>query len=379
MNDAPLKLDLFQRIGVRHPIIQAPMGGGPTTPDLVAAVAEAGALGSIAGGYLEPDQLRDFIGEVQRRTDLPIAVNLFAGDAARDGVSVGAGEGADPDADPVPTRSIPPGLLDLLARWHHALGLPPPEVPTPGPDHFLDKIEVILGSGVRAFSFTFGIPGADVLRELRRQGVVTMGTCTTVEEARLLERARVDAVVAQGSEAGAHRGTFAARPESALIGTIALVPQVADAVRVPVIASGGIMDGRGIAAARILGAGGVQMGTAFLLTPESGVPEAWGRKLRTAQEDETVVTRAFSGKPARGIRNAFIEEVEASGATIPPYPLQNDLTRGMRRAAADQARPDALSLWAGQGVRMARELPAGELVRRLVEEAAAALGAVPQP
>lgn len=342
---------LAERIGIEHPIIQAPMGGGPTTPALVAAVSNAGGLGSVAAGYLAPERLEEEIAEVRRLTGRPFAVNLFAG---------GATTGAE-DAGP---------MLEVLARWHDSLGLPPPERAPATEDRLAEQVEVLQAARVAMVSFTFGIPDAELLRRLRGSGALLVGTATTVEEARRLEEAGCDAVVAQGSEAGAHRGTFAASFEAAQIGTLALVPQVADAVSLPVVASGGIMDGRGIVAAQALGAAAVQMGTAFLVCDEAGTPAAHRERILAAREDETTVTRAFSGRPARGIRNAFLDEVEGSGVPIPPYPVQNSLTRPLRSAAARQGRWDALSLWAGQGVRMARGGPAGRLVEELVREAA---------
>lgn len=344
--------DLTGLLGIRHPIIQAPMGGGPTTPALVTAVAEAGGLGSVAGGYLDPDQLRHEIAEVRSRTSAPFAVNVFAG---------GATEGAEDVSE----------MMAVLSRWHEALELEPPRIPEPREDVLQAQVEVVLEAGVPAFSFTFGIPPDAVLAEMKARGVVTLGTATTVGEAEMLEAAGVDVIVAQGSEAGAHRGTFAGSFEAAMLGGLVLVPQVVDAVDVPVVASGGIMDGRGIAAAWALGAAGVQLGTAFLVAEEAGTTAVHRRRLLDAAADETAVTRAFSGRPARGIRNRFMDEVERSGAAIPPYPLQNDLTRLLRKRAADSGNQDAVSLWAGQGVAMARALPAGALVSMLMEEALA--------
>jgi nitronate monooxygenase len=197
---------------------------------------------------------------------------------------------------------------------------------------------------------------------------VLAGTATTVDEAVALERAGVDVVVAQGSEAGGHRGTFDdAKADSSLVGTLALVPQIVDAVRVPVVASGGIMDGRGIAAALALGAGAAQLGTAFLTCDEAGVPDAYKQAILDAHEDETRVTRAFSGRAARGIVNRFMREIDAAGDVL-PFPLQNALTRPLRTAAATQGRAEFLSLWAGQGVRMARRQTAADLVAALVKE-----------
>lgn len=344
--------DLARRLGVAHPLVLAPLGGGPGTPALAAAVSNAGGLGSLGAAYLAPGQVRDAIRETRRLTDRPFAVNLFAG---------GATEGA---ADPGP-------MLRLLARWHESLGIaPPPRNPAPLPD-FDAQVEVVLREDPAAFSFTFGIPGAPVLDELRRRGTLLMGTATTVREAVALEDAGVDAVVAQGSEAGGHRGTFLGPPDGGMVGTMALVPQVVDAVRVPVLASGGIMDGRGIAAARMLGASGVQMGTAFMAADEAGTSAPYRARLLAAGEDATAITRAYSGRPARGIRTAFMDQVEDEAVPVPPFPLQNTLTRAMRAAAAGRGNADALSLWAGQGLRMLRTGPAGDLTRAFIEEAEA--------
>ena len=197
-----------------------------------------------------------------------------------------------------------------------------------------------------------------------------IGTATTVEEAIALEKAGVDAVVTQGSEAGGHRATFGADFDAGLVGTISLVPQVVDAVTAPVIASGGIMDGRGIAAALALGASAVQLGTAFLTCDEAGVPEVYKKAILQAREHETRLTRAFSGRPARGIVNRFMTEFESGDASrsILPFPLQNELTRSLRKAAAKQGRAEFLSLWAGQGVRLAQRRVAAQLVECLAIE-----------
>jgi nitronate monooxygenase len=343
------------RLGIAHPIIQAPMGGGASTPELVAAVSNAGGLGSLAAAYLTPQQIRDAIAAVRRLTDKPFNVNLFAG-GYEDAERAGSADAA--------------AMLAILRRHHAALGLPPPEPPATLADPFPDQFEAIFEACVPVFSFTFGVPEATILTRLRKQGAFILGTATTVDEARRLDEAGVDAAVAQGSEAGAHRGTFAAPFEMAMIGTIALVPQIVDAVpAMPVIASGGIMDGRGIVAARALGAQAVQMGTAFLVCDEAGIPDAYKAALVNAGEDQTTITRAFSGRPARGVVNAFMREAENAGAAaIPPFPLQNALTRAMRNAAAQAGDIERLSLWAGQGLRLARRLPATELVRRLVIE-----------
>jgi nitronate monooxygenase len=332
------------------------MGGGGSTPALVAAVSNEGGLGSLACAYLTPPQITEAIAEVRRRTVKPFGVNLFAG-------------GYETAGDPAP---VPPAMLALMARHHQALGLPPPAATPPQSNPIPAQIDAVLAARVPVFSFTFGIPAADVLARFKDGGTYVMGTATTVEEARMLAAAGVDAIVAQGSEAGAHRGTFAAPFERAMVGIVALVPAIADAVPdLPVIASGGIMDGRGIVAAQALGAVAVAMGTAFLVCDEAGVPDAYKEALTRAREDRTTITRAFSGRPARGVVNAFLAEVEEAGAAmVPPFPLQNALTRPMRNAAAKAGDVERLSLWAGQGVRLARRMKAAELMRALVRECA---------
>jgi nitronate monooxygenase len=240
----------------------------------------------------------------------------------------------------------------------------------------------VLDEVVPVFSFTFGaLPAADVAA-LANRGTCVIGTATTVREARLLQAAGVHAVVAQGAEAGGHRGTFDVDPERALAGALALVPLVADAVSLPVVAAGGIMDGRGIAAALALGAAGVQMGTAFLACPESGAHRTYREAIlsRAGEGDATVLTRAFTGRLARGLANRFTDAL-AAGPVL-PYPVQNALTAELRQAAARAGRADLLGLWAGQAHGLARARPAGDLVRDLVAETRATLerlGAAARP
>jgi nitronate monooxygenase len=351
---------LASMMGVEHAIILAPMAGGISTPALVAAVSNAGGLGSLGAGYMTPDDIAKAIAEIRERTDKPFAVNLFAG--GHDGT--GASDTA--------------AMLKLIAPWHERLGLPPPVAQADSLPPFEQQVEVVLRSDVSVFSFTFGIPAAGIMRQMKDRGIKLVGTATTVAEARALEQAGADAIVAQGSEAGAHRGTFIISLEDSLVGTIALVPQMADAVSVPVIASGGIMDGRGIVAAAALGASGVQLGTAFLACPESGAPPAYRAAIRTARDDGTMLTRAFSGRLARGITNGFAEAMRGHEEELLPYPAQNNLTRPMRTAAAKQGNADCLSLWAGQAAPLARELPAADLVAQLLHETAAMLTSIAQ-
>lgn len=348
---------LTRRLNLEHPIIQAPLAGGGDTPDLVAGVCNAGAIGFIGAAYSTPAQIIELGRSVRQKTSRPFGINLFAPLPA-----------PEPIAD---SRAA----VQRVAPFFAELGLPAPSAPAPAANSFSEQLAAALETDASTFSFTFGILPADAIEAIKRRGLFLIGTATNVEEAIALEKAGVDAVVAQGSEAGGHRGTFSGDFNAAMIGTISLVPQVADAVRIPVIASGGIMDGRGIAAALALGACAVQMGTAFLTCSEAGIPNAYKEAILHAREDQTRITRAFSGRPARGIANRFMTEVESSDAAdaILPFPLQNALTRPLRTAAAKQDRSEYLSLWAGQGVRMARRQPAAELVARLARETETAL------
>jgi nitronate monooxygenase len=339
--------EFLKLLGIEHPIIQGPMGGGPSTPELVAAVSNADGLGSLGAAYLTPDQITDAIRRIRTLSSRPFNVNLFAG---------GWSTSQDFDAGP---------MLELLAEVHEALGIPPPVAPTPAPDPFPAQLEAVLDARPAIFSFTFGIPDRDVMSRLKSRGIQIWGTATTVEEARQLEQAGVDAIVAQGSEAGAHRGTFLDSFESSMVPTLDLVRATISAVSLPVIATGGLMDGHDVVSAIKSGAAAAQLGTAFLPCPESGASDAYKRAILGAKEDTTVVTRAFSGRPARGLRNTFMASVDGRELIL-PYPLQNTLTRSMRTAAAQQGLPDYLSLWAGQGVARACAMPAGDLVASLL-------------
>ena len=344
----------LQTLGMEHPIIQAPMGGGPSTPELVAAVTNAGGLGSLAGAYLSPEQITQEIRHTRELTSKAFSVNLFAG---------GYQERDDSDAAP---------MMAHLRQIHSQLGIPPPALPTVPPDPFREQLEALLAANVPIFSFTFGIPQPGVLRRVKARGIKIFGTATTLEEARLLAAAGVDAIVAQGEEAGAHRGSFAKPMEASVVPTADLVQQIAGAMQLPVVASGGVMDGGDIARMLRLGAVAVQMGTAFIPCPESAAAEIYKRTLLSAVDDRTGITRAFSGRAARGISNVFTESMAGKESSILSFPLQNTLTREMRKAAAKRNNPEYLSLWAGRGVARARSMLAAELIKALVAEMAAA-------
>ena len=344
-----MKTGLTEKLGIEHPIIQAPMGGGASTVEMAIAASEAGAFGFLAAAYLTPEQIEESAKQIREKTDKPFGINLFA--------PVEPGEVHD--------KSRP---VQFIAPYYEELKLPQPEFPQLPTDNFEAKFEAALESGASVFSFTFGIPSAAYIEAIKAKGMLAVATATTVQEAILVEQAGFEAVVMQGSEAGGHRGTFAAPFAEALIGTMALVPQAADAVQIPVIASGGVMDGRGILASLILGADAVQMGTVFLTTREAGISDAHKDAILNAKDYQTKVTQAFSGRPARGIINRFMAEAEENPENILPFPYQNRLTRAMRREAARQNKADYLSLWAGQGLTMAKKQSVAELINRLVEE-----------
>jgi nitronate monooxygenase len=289
---------------------------------------------------------------VRALTSRPFGINLFA-----------------------PLSPCEPGkdansALARLEPYYAELGLSSPSLPETTGSSFDDQLEAALETGASVFSFTFGLLPTSVVQTIKARSIFLIGTATSVEEATALEKSGVDAIVTQGSEAGGHRGSFACEFTAGMVGTISLVPQVVDAVRVPVIASGGIMDGRGIVAALALGAAAVQMGTAFLTCDEAGIPEAYKKAILTAHEDQTRITRAFSGRPARGIVNRFMSEIDRNqdDNMILPFPLQNAATRPLRKEAAKQGRAEFLSLWAGQGVRLARRQSAQDLIVRLAGE-----------
>ena len=336
---------LTELAGVEYPILLAPMAGA-STPELAAAVSQAGGLGWFAAATLSPNAIHQGIAS----TSKPFSVNLFVLE--------------QPNPDPKQVARA----LELLAPIREELGLPSGQPLEKYCEDNAAQFDAVLEEKPAIASFTFGILTEAQVAALQSRGILVMGTATTVAEARAWDAIGADMVCAQGSEAGAHRGTFLGDFESSLVGTMALVPQMADAVRIPVIAAGGIMDGRGIAASLILGAVGVQMGTAFLTCPESGIPAAWRNALLNARDDQTSVSRIYSGRYARGIVNDFMRKLSPVVDEVPPYPIQNALTAPIRRASGKANNPEYLSLWAGQAASMSRSLPAADLCAALVRE-----------
>ncbi len=352
---------LTERLDIRYPIIQAPMAGGPGTPQLAAAVSNAGGLGSLAGGYPQPESLRQAIAEMRALTDRPFAVNLALGGATH--------------GDPVRLARA----HELLAPYRAELGLSPEPPALPEPPEFEQLLDIVMEERVPVVSFIFGAPDTVYLELLRDTGIVTLGTATHLLEAIVLEESGVDFIVAQGAEAGGHRGTFIGHPEQGLVGILTLVPLLAKHVRVPIVAAGGIMDGRGIAAARMLGAAGIQMGTAFLACPESGASPAYKALLSEGSEIATTLSRVFTGRPGRVLRNRLVNELHPHEADLPGFPLQLFLTEELRQAAAEQDLTDFMALWAGQGCHLSENRPAAELIAAWAEQAAALLGGEASP
>lgn len=351
---------LTRLLGIDVPLVQAPMAS-VTTPSLVAAVAEAGGLGSLGAATLNADDLRARIGAIRQATARPFNVNFFAHEAPRQ----------EPDQ--------PGRALRRLAPLLEEFGAVPPADPQPPFAPFAPwQLEILLEDPPPVVSFHFGLPPRDQVAALQERGTRILCSATTVAEARHLEAAGVDAVIAQGQEAGGHQGFFL-EGASSTIGTFALLPQVVDAVRCPVIAAGGIMDGRGIVAAMVLGAAGVQMGTAFLRTEEAATADYWRDALASEAARETRLSRAFTGRPARAIVNRFVREMAAHEADPAPFPLQTTLTTALRAAVPAERAADFASMWAGQGAPLARALPAADLVRTLDREVRAVLAGGPPP
>lgn len=346
---------LLDLLGIDHPIIQAPMAGS-TTPALAAAVSNAGGLGSLGCAYMTPERAGEELAKTMMATNRAINANFFVHEPPGDEAAKNA------------------AAQERLKPYFDAFGLDevPAVVPTSSPFDE-EMMAVMLELRPRVVSFHFGLPAAHMVRALKDAGIVVISSATTVREAVLLADGGVDAVIAQGWEAGGHRGTFASTMEAARIGTMALVPQMVDAVNIPVIAAGGIGDGRGIAAAFALGAAGVQPGTAFLSTEEAATSAVHRKALLEASDEDTRLTRAFSGRPARGISNRYVEEMAAHDEEWPDFPLMNTVTAPLRKASADAGSPDFVALWSGQAMRLNRTLPAADLMEKMVEESLAIL------
>jgi len=324
--------DLKRLLDIRYPIVQAPMLG-VTTPAMVAAVANAGGLGCLPLGGLSPEKTQALIRATKGKTSRPFAVNLFAHSLA--------GEISEEDLQKMET---------YLEKLHKKHNVPFERKPISAYRFYnhLDQIEILLDEQAPVVSFTFGLPEAEVIEKLKKRSVTVIGTATSVKEAMLLDKAGMDAIVAQGIEAGGHRGSFIEDEPLPQVGLISLVPQVVDAVSVPVIAAGGLFDHRTVRAAFALGAAGAQLGSYFLAADESAASEIYKERILSSTDTSTELTQAFTGKWARGIGNNFMEEMKNSGLTIPYYTYQNSLTAALRDFGKSSGNADIISLWAGQ-------------------------------
>lgn len=337
-------------LGIGLPIVMAPMSGA-CPPPLAIAVANAGGLGACGALLMQPDEIRSWADEFRKGSAGEFQINLWI-----------------PDPPPLRDAALEAHEREFLAKWGPSV---PPEAGDVRLPDFQAQCDAILEVAPKVISSIMGLYPPAFVSQLKKRGLLWFAAVTTVAEARAAEQAGADVIVAQGMEAGGHRGAF--QPEEAerqMAGLLALVPQVIDAVSVPVIATGGIADARGIAAALVLGARAVQIGTAFLRCPETNMPRAYADRLARTEPHDTMVTRAFSGRPGRAIANAYARA--ASGADAPrpaPYPVQRGLARGMRESALKNGDTDRMQMWAGQSAKLAQDRPAGALCRDLWTEA----------
>ncbi|MEV5109122.1 nitronate monooxygenase [Bacillus sp. LBA3-1-1.1] len=336
---------------VKNPIIQAGMAGAITTPELVASVSNGGGVGTLGAGYMSPEQIREAIYKIRELTDKPFGVNLLVTKEVKI------------EEEKVKEANV------LLGAVNRELGIEGEQSPKL-PKSYKAQLQVLLEEKVPVVSFAFQTLEKEEIDELKRRGIKVIGTATHVAEAKVLAELGVDIIVGQGSEAGGHRGTFIGKERDAMIGTFALIPQLVAAVpHIPIVAAGGVMNGQGLVAAFTLGAEAVQMGSAFLTSEESITHDAYKEAVLQSTDTSTTVTRAFSGKYARGIRNEFIEKHEGKEEGLPMYPVQNVLTSKIRQEAAKQNKGEYMSLWAGQASALARIEPAQHVVKRVMNEA----------
>lgn len=348
---------LIELLQIEHPIIQAPMAGA-STPHMAAASANAGCLGSLGCAMMSAEVYTQTFQQTRALTNGALNMNFFCH--------------AEPEIDPSKIHRIE----DILKLYYDELGID--ELPQAIATHFPfggQVAEAVLASLPNVISFHFGLPEQKYIEAFKQKGTKILCSATTVAEAKDLEARGVDAIIAQGWEAGGHHG-FYLQDHTAAIGTMALVPQLVDSVNIPIIAAGGIADGRGIAAAMALGASGVQIGTAFLTCEESSVPEVHQKSLMSSDGSNTRLTRVFSGRPARGIKNRYSEELQTVEDELPDFPLMNTLTGPLRKKSADTDCPDFVAQWSGQAVGLNRKTTTTELIKALVDETRATLARI---
>lgn len=349
------KTKFTKLIGIDYPIVQGPFGGGLSSVNLTSTVSNAGGLGSFGGQPLSSKEIIETCNEIRKSTNKPFNINLWVNDRDARLASFG-----DDDYKK---------LTELFRPYFNELGLPMPERPTNLGAQFEEQIEAIYEAKPAIFSFVYGIPSSEILENCRRLGIKTVGAATTVDEAIALENAGVDAIVATGFEAGGHRVSFLRSAEDSLTGTFSLIPQVADHVKIPIIAAGGIADARGIKAALALGADAVQMGTAFLATVQSNASQNHKDKLFTSEAKYTTLTKVFTGRLSRGMKNRLTEELKNHEDLFAPYPLQSKFM-GLLKAypATADSNPEFKSYWAGQSASLLKHRDAKRLIETLINE-----------
>jgi nitronate monooxygenase len=359
--EPPIQFNMFtwptqitDLLKIDYPIVQAPMLG-VTTPEMVAAVSNNGGLGSLPVGGLPPRDTSALIRRTKELTGKPFAVNIFAHE------------------DSVVDLQVVAAMQDLLEKFCSENQLPYQKQPLESlrSYSYKEQLDVILDEDIPILSFTFGVPDENSRKALQARGIVLIGTATSPTEARYLEEQGIDIITAQGSEAGGHRGTFLPTEQLPLIGSISLVSLVEAEVERPILSAGGIHNGRTIRAALMSGASGVQIGTAFVGCEESKAAPSYKSALKQVEAQDIVLTRAFSGRWARGIKNKFISEIEKSGIQIPGYPMQVLLTTPIRISSYNNDRIDFIPLWAGQSCSTAEIKPAKDVLSRLIAEAEA--------
>lgn len=344
--------NLLKLLKISYPVVQGAMLG-VSTPKMTAGVSNAGGLGTLAAGGLSPEKTRQLIRETKQYTDKPFAVNLFAHDV--------------PVKFDIPQISKMQDFLLSFCKAHQI----PFEIRNAEELKFYgyeDQLDVLIEESIEIISFTFGMLRESVVKVLKENNCLLVGTATSVEEAVALENSGVDLITAQGTEAGGHRGSFLCRDQLPQIGLMSLIPAIADAVHLPVLAAGGISDNRGLKAAIALGASGIQVGSIFIPTDESAAVESYKNAVLTAADVDTTLTRAFSGRWARGIKNAFMEAVENSGLEIPTYVIQNNLTSVIRTYAQQNDQKDFISMWAGQSSSRGKRGSTADIFASLVKD-----------
>lgn len=344
-------------LGIQYPILQGPFGGNLSSVELTAAVSNAGGLGGYGAYTMSPQEIYEADRQIKAATNKPYNLNLWVSDSDMD----------------------PNGLTDeqynkakeVFKPYFDEVGIPLPEKPASFQSRFENQLEVILDVRPKVFSFMFGVPSADVLEQCKKMGIVTVGAATTLDEAIFLENSGVDMIIASGFEAGGHRPSFLASAESSLTGTFVLLQLIREKVKIPVIAAGGIANGKGVAAALALGASAAQIGTAFLACDESNALPIHKQMLFSDAAKYTTLSRAYTGRLGRGIISRIAKEIIGKEANVLPFPLQTTFISPLRKAALDQQKWDMILFWGGQIAPILKHTKANELMRSLIEETSA--------